>query len=235
MLRHLRTTVQTLSLRLLERWEHETSLVWQLPSIQETVRLWKTDVHDTSLGHIACAAGDIEMTIGRLDVAEPFLRLYHECAESHLVANPESAQAAWDVSVSLEKLADFLASRGLPGDADQALGRYQRSLAVRERLLLANPESAQASGKRCASSITKIDGLPTGNAEPQEAAATEAQPEAEEATGGDEKQGELPETATEASTEKSKESKKLSPGDVAINAIVEKAKALAKPLTGKVS
>jgi hypothetical protein len=32
----------------------------------------------------------------------------------------------------------------LPGDAEQALGHYQRSLEVSERLLAANPESAQA-------------------------------------------------------------------------------------------
>ena len=48
------------------------------------------------------------------------------------------------MSVSLNMLADFLASRGLPGDAEKALGHYQRSLEVRERLLVANPESAQA-------------------------------------------------------------------------------------------
>ncbi|HRD90296.1 MAG TPA: hypothetical protein PK752_18885, partial [Accumulibacter sp.] len=51
-----------------------------------------------------------------------------EVRERLLVANPESAQAARDVSVSLSKLADFLASRGLPGDAEQALGHYRRSL-----------------------------------------------------------------------------------------------------------
>ncbi len=64
--------------------------------------------------------------------------------ERLLRANPESAQAARDVSVSLERLADFLARRGLPGDAEAALGHYQRSLEVSERLLRANPESAQA-------------------------------------------------------------------------------------------
>ncbi len=47
-----------------------------------------------------------------------------------------------DVSVSLEKLADFLARRGQAGDGEAALGHYQRSLEVRERLLVANPESA---------------------------------------------------------------------------------------------
>ncbi|MBO3707995.1 MAG: SEL1-like repeat protein [Candidatus Accumulibacter sp.] len=67
-----------------------------------------------------------------------------EVRERLLVANPESAQAARDVSVSLTQLAGFLASRGLPGDAEEALGHYRRSLEVRERLLVANPESAQA-------------------------------------------------------------------------------------------
>ncbi|MCO6456013.1 MAG: tetratricopeptide repeat protein, partial [Pirellulaceae bacterium] len=56
----------------------------------------------------------------------------------------QSAQAARDVSVSLNKLADFLASRGQPGDATQALEHYQRSLEVSEQLLRDNPQSAQA-------------------------------------------------------------------------------------------
>jgi tetratricopeptide (TPR) repeat protein len=67
-----------------------------------------------------------------------------EVSERLLAANPDSAQAARDVSVSLERLADFLARRGQPGDAESALGHYQRSLEVRERLLAANPDSAQA-------------------------------------------------------------------------------------------
>ena len=67
-----------------------------------------------------------------------------EVRERLLAANKDSAQAARDVSVSLDRLADFLAGRGLPGDAEKALGHYQRSLEVRERLLAANPDSAQA-------------------------------------------------------------------------------------------
>ncbi len=67
-----------------------------------------------------------------------------EVSERLLVANPDSAQATRDVSVSWNKLADFLVRRGLPGDVDTALGHYQRSLEVRERLLVANPDSAQA-------------------------------------------------------------------------------------------
>ena len=64
--------------------------------------------------------------------------------EKLLRDNPGSAQAARDVSVSLNKLADFLASRGQAGDAEQALRHYERSLEVREQLLRDNPGSAQA-------------------------------------------------------------------------------------------
>jgi tetratricopeptide (TPR) repeat protein len=67
-----------------------------------------------------------------------------EIAERLLVANPDSAQAARDVSVSLNKLGDFLARRGGPGDADRALDSFQRCHEVLERLLGANPGSAEA-------------------------------------------------------------------------------------------
>ena len=46
--------------------------------------------------------------------------------------------------MSLERLGNFLSARGQPGDADQALAYYRRALEVRERLLAANPDSAQA-------------------------------------------------------------------------------------------
>jgi tetratricopeptide (TPR) repeat protein len=81
--------------------------------------------------------GDAEQALGHY-------RRSLEICERLLLANPESAQAARDVSLSLNKLADFVARRGLPNDAEQALGHYRRSLEVRERLLLANPESAEA-------------------------------------------------------------------------------------------
>ncbi len=68
----------------------------------------------------------------------------HEVLERLLLDNPQSAQAARDVSVSLNRLGDFLASRGQPGDAQKALGHFQRSLEVSERLLLDNPQSAEA-------------------------------------------------------------------------------------------
>ena len=46
-----------------------------------------------------------------------------ELDEGLLKQNPDSAQAARDVSVSLNKLGDFLAQRGQPGDAERALRR----------------------------------------------------------------------------------------------------------------
>ncbi len=48
------------------------------------------------------------------------------------------------MSVSLERLGDFLSSRGKPGDAEKALSHYERCNEVLERLLQANPQSAQA-------------------------------------------------------------------------------------------
>jgi hypothetical protein len=105
----------------------------------------------------AQAARDVSVSLNRLGdflasrslPGDPDTALAHyqrslDVRESLLRANPDSAQAARDVSVSLDRLGDFLASRGLPGDADTALAHYQRSLDVCESLLLANPDSAQA-------------------------------------------------------------------------------------------
>ncbi|MEY4178148.1 MAG: regulatory protein afsR, partial [Planctomycetota bacterium] len=145
MLRRLRDKVEDFALALQDDMEHSPERhVWQILPLQQAVRYWLDGEQDTALGHIAGIVGQIEAMIGRLDVAGSFLELCHEITERLLTANPESAQAARDVSVSLDRLGDFLSLRGLPGDAEQALGHYQRSLEVSERLLTANPESAQA-------------------------------------------------------------------------------------------
>jgi tetratricopeptide (TPR) repeat protein len=145
MLRRLRATVEGFALVLQRDIEHDPAAhVWQVAPMQDAVRHWRGGEQDTALGHIAGVVGHIEARIGRLDVALQFLALYQETAERLLAANPESAQAARDVSVSLNKLGDFLSRRGQPGDATQALGHYQRDLEISERLLAANPESAQA-------------------------------------------------------------------------------------------
>jgi tetratricopeptide (TPR) repeat protein len=91
--------------------------------------------------------GDVLIRRGQPVDAETALGHYQrslEIDEKLLAANPDSAEAARDVSVSLERLGDFLATRGGPGDADTALGHFQRSLEVREKLHAANPDSAQA-------------------------------------------------------------------------------------------
>ncbi len=67
-----------------------------------------------------------------------------EIREKLRTAYPNDDQVARDVSVSLNKLGDFLADRGLPGDAEQTLAHYQRSLELREKILTANLDSTQA-------------------------------------------------------------------------------------------
>ena len=91
--------------------------------------------------------GDFLARRGKPGDEEAALRHYErslELSERLLAASPESGQAARDVSVSVERLGDFLARRGRPGDAEAALGYYARILEVGERLLGANPESELA-------------------------------------------------------------------------------------------
>jgi tetratricopeptide (TPR) repeat protein len=79
--------------------------------------------------------------------AEQALKHYTRCLElreSLLKSNPDSAQAARDVSLSMFRLGGFLAHRGQPGDAEQALKHYTRELELSESLLKRNPDSAQA-------------------------------------------------------------------------------------------
>lgn len=105
----------------------------------------------------AQAARDVSISLERLgdlltrrgqpgDAKEAlgYFQRSNEVAEKLLNANPQSAEAARDVSVSLNKLGDFLLFRGQPGDAEKALLHLQRSLEVSEKLLADNPDSAQA-------------------------------------------------------------------------------------------
>ena len=57
--------------------------------------------------------------------------------------NPNDAQAARDVSVSLNALGDFYVRRGERGDAGRALESYQRCHETLERLYAQNPNDAQ--------------------------------------------------------------------------------------------
>ena len=65
--------------------------------------------------------------------------------------NPDSSEAARDLSVSQERLGDFLFQRGQPDDAERALGYYEASLGIREELYRRNPDSAQAARNLSAS------------------------------------------------------------------------------------
>ena len=59
-------------------------------------------------------------------------------------ANPNSAQAVRDVSVSLDRLGDFYLRRGASGDAERALAQFEESYRILKQLYEANPNSAQA-------------------------------------------------------------------------------------------
>ena len=63
--------------------------------------------------------------------------------ERLLKDDPDSAQATRDVFVIVNKVADRLVVRNGPGDADQALADYLRSLGLADRLLTASPGSGQ--------------------------------------------------------------------------------------------
>ncbi|MGC8493670.1 MAG: TIR domain-containing protein, partial [Syntrophobacteraceae bacterium] len=175
--------------------EHESAHLWMLFPLQEALLYLDSAWPNKALGYSANVAGNLELTLGRLDRAETLLRmaerhrkaLYElepesqdasrnlswthtylgdfyltrgnkgdaeeafdcfrkalETRERLLEANPESARAARDVSVSLERLGDFYLQSGKPGDAEEAFECFRKTLETCERLLEANPDSAQA-------------------------------------------------------------------------------------------
>ena len=143
-LRHVREIVSQMASQLESSVEHHSGDLWMLRPLQEAIRLLDSGEPDEALALAADVVGGVELDIGRLDTAFDFLcraeksrRILHE-------RDATDADAARSLSVTLNKLGDLLARRGLPGDAEKALGHYQRCLALRERLLQANPESAQA-------------------------------------------------------------------------------------------
>ncbi len=107
------------------------------------------------LGHRLDRLGAFLAGRGQPGDAEQALKHYTSAASSSpttsLTRNPESAEdSCGDVSVSLNKLGELLAKRGLPGDADQALKYYTRSLKIREGTLTRNPPNPQAGPRtRC--------------------------------------------------------------------------------------
>lgn len=137
MLRRLRDKVEDFALALQDDMEHSPERhVWQILPLQQAVRYWRDGEQDTALGHIAGIVGQIEATIGRLDVAGTFLELFREIPERMLTANPESAQAARDVMVSIERIANMRAQQG---DAESALADQVRALNIARQLWERSP------------------------------------------------------------------------------------------------
>jgi tetratricopeptide (TPR) repeat protein len=83
------------------------------------------------------APGDADRA---LDAFEAALETHRKLAED----NPDSAEARRDLSISQNKIGDFLLRRGAPGDADRALAAYEAALETARKLAEDNPDSAEA-------------------------------------------------------------------------------------------
>ncbi len=91
--------------------------------------------------------GDLLVLNGNAGEPEKTLALFAQSAllrEELMKKYPTSAQVARDLSVGLNKLADFLTALDRPGDAEQAKAHFTRDLEISEKLLKANPESLEA-------------------------------------------------------------------------------------------
>jgi tetratricopeptide (TPR) repeat protein len=100
---------------------------------------------------LLCAAleecGDVLRFRGQPGDADQAFKDYAlsvDLREGLLKANPNSNLASRDVSVGVNRLADILVARGLPGDPDRALALYTRGLDIGERILAASPGSPEA-------------------------------------------------------------------------------------------
>ena len=91
--------------------------------------------------------GDFYRARGQARDAELALKQFEEALridQQLFTANPNSAQAARDLSVSLDRLGDFYRARGQAGDAELALKQFEEALAIRRQLFSADPNSAHA-------------------------------------------------------------------------------------------
>jgi tetratricopeptide (TPR) repeat protein len=83
------------------------------------------------------AEGDAQKALAYFDISLKIL-------EDIVAANPTSAEARRDLSVSQDKLGTFHAKRGAEGDAEKALAFFEASLNTCVDIVAANPTSAQA-------------------------------------------------------------------------------------------
>jgi len=150
-------------------WRDTPAVLWQHAPLRDNLSRLLDSRPTRALALSAQVCGDIEGERGRLDLALSIFQRTLAVTDKLHRANPSSAQAGRDVSVSLNKLADFLAARGQPGDAAQALAHYQRSLEVREQLLRDNPSSAQAA-RDVSVSLNKLADFLADRGQPGDAA-----------------------------------------------------------------
>jgi tetratricopeptide (TPR) repeat protein len=129
----------------------------------------------------ALAARDLAMSLNKLgaflaqrgqpgdaeEALQHFTRCFEIC-EALQKQNPDSAQAARDLSVSLNSLANFLAQRGQPGDAENALRQFTREFEISEALQKQNPDSAQAA-RDLSISLNKLGDLLAQRGQPGDA------------------------------------------------------------------
>ena len=82
---------------------------------------------------VAVPSGDAERAVAQV---EESLRIRKQLFE----ANPNSAQAAHDVSVSLDRLGDFYLGRGHSGDAERAWRQFRGVPANQKAAVRGEPE-----------------------------------------------------------------------------------------------
>lgn len=126
----------------------DAAMIYCTRSLQIREMLLKVNLDSAEAGRDISVSlnrlGEFLSLRGQSDTALKFCTRSLEIAEKLLLASPDSAQAGRDVSISLNKLGDFLSERAHSGDADTAMKFYTRSLEIAEKLLLANPDSAEA-------------------------------------------------------------------------------------------
>ena len=110
---------------------------------------WDVSFSQGMLGEVLVARGQP----GDEDAAFKHYVRSLEIGEKVLAANPDSPLAAFHLSWSLNKLGEFLAQRGQPGDEEAALKQYTRSLEINEKFLAAHPKSDESAVRRVCSSL----------------------------------------------------------------------------------
>ena len=108
------------------------------PANEQTSRVFSVALNELGAFYLARGqAGDAELALTQFEQS-------HKIHQRLFEANPNAAQAARDLSVSLNKLGDFYLARGQAGDAELALTQFEQSLKIRKQIFEANPNAAQA-------------------------------------------------------------------------------------------